>query len=53
MDKKEKCFCEENDLEEGDTLYISSSWDGGIGFDYIRDIKFCPICGKKLPEKDW
>jgi len=34
--------------EEGDTLYESSDWDGGIGFDFIRDIKFCPICGSKL-----
>lgn len=50
-DKKEKCFCEERGLEKGDTLYISADWDGGIGFDYIRDIKFCPVCGKELP--DW
>ena len=34
--------------EDGDTLYSSSDWDGGIGFDYIRDIKFCPLCGKRL-----
>lgn len=34
--------------EQGDTLYEPSDWDGGIGFDYIRDIKYCPICGKKL-----
>lgn len=41
-------FCEEH--EKGDTLYESSSWDGGIGFDYIYDIKFCPLCGKELKE---
>ena len=35
-------------LEEGDTLYVYSDWDGGIGFDYIRDIKFCPKCGRRL-----
>ena len=35
-------------LLEGDTLYRMSDWDGGIGFDYIRNIQFCPICGRKL-----
>lgn len=46
----EKCpCCEWHDLEAGDTLYISSDWDGGIAFDYIRDIKYCPVCGRKLP----
>lgn len=35
-------------LEDGDTLYQSSDWDGGIGFDYIRDIHYCPACGRKL-----
>ena len=39
-------LCE--NLEYGDTLYMSSDWDGGIGFDYIRDIKFCPKCGRRL-----
>ena len=39
-------FCQNH--EEGDTLYESSDWDGGIGFDYIWDIKFCPLCGRKL-----
>lgn len=39
-------FCRNH--EEGDTLYESSDWDGGIGFDYIRDIKYCPVCGCKL-----
>lgn len=40
----EFCRCH----EQGDTLYNWSDWDGGIGFDYIRDIKFCPICGREL-----
>lgn len=45
--KENKCrLCEE--LEPGDTLYQSSSWDGGIGFDYINDIQYCPVCGAKL-----
>lgn len=39
-------FCRQH--EYGDTLYESSDWDGGIGFDYIRNIRFCPICGRKL-----
>ncbi len=39
-------FCKNH--EEGDTLYESADWDGGIGFDYIWDIKFCPLCGRKL-----
>ena len=39
-------FCRQH--ERGDTLYESSDWDGGIGFDYIRNIRFCPICGREL-----
>ena len=39
-------FCRQHEC--GDTLYGYSDWDGGIGFDYIRDIRFCPICGRKL-----
>lgn len=39
-------FCRQHEC--GDTLYESSDWDGGIGFDYIRDIRFCPICGREL-----
>lgn len=37
-----------SNLEKGDTLYQYSDWDGGIGFDYIRDIQFCPKCGRRL-----
>lgn len=43
---KECRICE--NLEPGDRLYQSSSWDGGIGFDYIDDIEYCPVCGAKL-----
>ena len=39
-------FCREHEC--GDTLYESSSWDGGMGFNYIEDIQFCPICGREL-----
>lgn len=44
--------CRNGNLEEGDTLYKSSDWDGGIGFDYIRDIRFCPICGRKMEAQE-
>lgn len=53
MDNKttNKCSCcGYYGLEKGQTLYISSSWDGGISFDYIDDIQYCPVCGKELPE---
>lgn len=51
MEETKKCpCCDYHGLESGDTLYIDASWDGGVGFDYIRDIRFCPICGKELPE---
>ena len=35
---------------KGDTLYEEGSYDWGIGFDHISDIKFCPICGKELED---
>lgn len=46
---EEECICKYEGLECGDTLYIESSWDGGIEFRHIRNIKYCPVCGKKLP----
>ena len=39
-------ICDE--LEKGDTIYMSNNWDGGVGYDYIRDIQYCPCCGKPL-----
>lgn len=46
---EEKCeFCESH--YKGDTLYESADWDGGIGYDFIRDIKYCPLCGKELKD---
>ena len=45
-----ECVCETEGLERGDTLYVERSWDGGIEFNYIQPIKFCPVCGKRLPE---
>ena len=49
-DKKFCVFCSSH--EDGDTLYDMSDWDGGIEFNYIRDIHYCPICGKKLKERE-
>ena len=47
--QSEPCeFCRYHGLEDGDTLYISADWDGGIVFDYVRDIHYCPKCGGKL-----
>lgn len=44
-----KCKCDFGKChKQGDTLYEPSDWDGGIGFDYIRDIKYCPLCGGLL-----
>ena len=40
--------CNWHDLEAGDTLYIHEDWDGGVGFAYIRDIQYCPVCGRRL-----
>ena len=42
--------CDTYGIEDGDTLYISSDWDGGIGFDYIRDVHYCPRCGRRLKD---
>ena len=47
-----ECVCETEGLERGDTLYVERSWDGGIEFNYIQPIKFCPVCGKELPNYD-
>lgn len=35
-------------LKRGDTLYTSSDWDVSIEFNYIWNIKFCPVCGREL-----
>ena len=42
-------FCANH--RKGDKLYQEDvSYDGALGFDYVRDIKFCPICGKELQD---
>ena len=49
LGKPEECeFCMNH--SKGDTLYESSDWDNGVGFDYIRNIEYCPLCGKLLKE---
>lgn len=45
------CICEYL-LEKGDILYRPVDWDGGIAFDSIKDIKYCPCCGKELPNEN-
>ena len=55
METQEKYGCEVcryHELEQGDTLYRYTSWDGGVGFDYIRNIRYCPVCGKELPKEE-
>ena len=42
-------FCESH--EDGDTLYEMGHWDGGIEFNYIEKIHYCPLCGKKLKKE--
>ena len=51
MEENKKCVCKREGLEQGDTLYKYSSWDGGIEFIHIYPIKYCPICGKLLPDE--
>lgn len=35
---------------KGDKLYELTDYDGGLCFDYVEDIKHCPLCGKELKE---
>ena len=56
MDNNKCEFCLTH--EKGDTLYEETSWGGGIEFKYIRNIKYCPLCGKELysdekPDYPW
>lgn len=48
-----KCICVREGFEHGDTLYefFENTWDGRLEFNYVRDIKYCPVCGKLLPYK--
>ena len=47
---KENCpLCKYDELEYGDTLY---SWDGGVCYDSIWPVRFCPLCGRELPKEE-
>ena len=35
-------------LENRDTLYVYSDSNVGNGFDYIKNVKYCPVCGRRL-----
>lgn len=48
--ENDRCVCEIESLEKGDILYYHTSWEGGEEYRYIRPIKYCPICGKELPD---
>lgn len=49
--ENEKCeLCKKYGIEKGDTLYQVGYPDTGIDFYAIRNIKFCPLCGKELKE---
>ena len=49
---KENCpLCKYDELEYGDTLYKFSSWDGGVGYEYVWPVRFCPLCGRELPKE--
>ena len=46
-----KCeLCKRYGIERGDSLYQVSYPDTGISFDEIRNIQFCPLCGKMLKD---
>ena len=47
--EKSKCICETDNLEEYDRLYKLSFREGGYFFKQI-EIRYCPICGRKLPD---
>lgn len=35
-------------LENRDSLYVYSDSNDGNGFDYIHNLNYCPVCGRKL-----
>lgn len=45
------CICKYL-LEKGDILYRPTEYSDGIAFDIIKNIKYCPCCGRELPEED-
>ena len=47
---KECELCRRYGIEKGDSLYQVGYPDTGIAFYEIRNIQFCPLCGKALKE---
>lgn len=43
-------LCKRYGIEKGDSLYQVGYPDTGIDFYEIRNIQFCPLCGKELKE---
>lgn len=50
--KQDCSLCKPYGLEKGDTLYQIEYPDTGIDFYAIRNIQYCPLCGKKLREEE-
>lgn len=50
-ENKVECeLCRKYGIEKGDTLYQVAYPDTGIDFYAIRNIQYCPLCGKELKE---
>ena len=50
---EQKCtLCAEWGIENGDTLYQVEYPDTGIDFYAIKNIQYCPLCGRKLEETE-
>lgn len=46
---EEKTFCHTcDDLEKNDSLYSCHYDDVGYSFEEIRNIQYCPKCGRRL-----
>ena len=48
VEKTNKCICQDGNFEKDDTLFYETCNDGSIEFNYIRHIKYCPVCGSEL-----
>lgn len=51
IEKEKQCpLCHKYGIKKGDSLYQVSYPYTGIDFFEIRNIQFCPLCGKELKE---